>query len=58
MAVAFMLAHPYGFPRLMSSYEYNRANDYEGPPHNGDMSTASVQLNGMTCTNGWSCEHR
>ncbi|KAI8797778.1 C-type lectin domain family 4 member E [Biomphalaria glabrata] len=58
MATAFMLAHPYGMPRIMSSYEYNRANNYEGPPHNSDMSTASVQISGMICTNGWSCEHR
>ncbi|XP_055895484.1 alpha-amylase-like isoform X1 [Biomphalaria glabrata] len=58
MATAFMLAHPYGMPRVMSSYEYNRANNYEGPPHNSDMTTASVQMSGMRCTNGWSCEHR
>ncbi|XP_005103373.1 alpha-amylase [Aplysia californica] len=58
LATAFMLAHPYGFPRVMSSYEYNRANEWEGPPHNGDMSTKSVTINGMICGNGWACEHR
>ncbi|KAH9519908.1 hypothetical protein Btru_071218 [Bulinus truncatus] len=58
LATAFMLAHPYGVPRVMSSYEYNRANDYEGPPHNGDMSIKSVTLSGLSCTGGWSCEHR
>ncbi|XP_012937452.2 alpha-amylase [Aplysia californica] len=58
LATAFMLAHPYGFPRIMSSYEYNRANDWEGPPHHGDMSTKSVPINGMDCGDGWTCEHR
>ncbi|KAK0060763.1 alpha-amylase [Biomphalaria pfeifferi] len=58
LATAFMLAHPYGMPRVMSSFEYNRANDYEGPPHNGDMSIKDVTLSGMICNNGWSCEHR
>ncbi|XP_059153132.1 alpha-amylase-like [Physella acuta] len=58
LATAFMLAHPYGMSRIMSSYEYNRANNYEGPPHNDDMSIKNVTLSGMICTNGWSCEHR
>lgn len=58
LATAFMLAHPYGVPRVMSSFEYNRANDYEGPPHNGDMSIKTVTLSGLACTGGWSCEHR
>lgn len=58
MATAFMLAHPYGMPRIMSSYEYNRANSDEGPPHNGDMSIMTVGHTGMICNGGWSCEHR
>ncbi|ESO93547.1 hypothetical protein LOTGIDRAFT_178520 [Lottia gigantea] len=59
MATAFMLAHPYGFPRIMSSYEYDRQYDWIGPPHNGDMSTKDVIINSdKTCGNGWSCEHR
>lgn len=58
LATAFMLAHPYGLPRIMSSYEYNRANNWEGPPHNGDMSTKDVTVSGMICGNGWACEHK
>ena len=59
LATAFMLAHPYGVPRIMSSYEYNRANNWEGPPHNGDFSIKDVSINSdLTCGNGWSCEHR
>lgn len=47
----FMLAHPYGYPRLMSSYAFD--NTEIGPPdtavHNGDLN----------CGNGdWVCEHR
>jgi len=58
-ATAFMLAHPYGVPRVMSSYEYNRANNWEGPPHNGDYSIKDVGINSdKTCSGGWSCEHR
>ena len=59
MATAFMLAHPYGMPRIMSSFEYNRAHDYEGPPHYGDMSIKHVTYHGdLTCGGGWACEHR
>ncbi|XP_060569354.1 alpha-amylase-like [Ruditapes philippinarum] len=66
IATAFMLAHPYGFPRIMSSYRWNRnlqggddKNNWQGPPHNGDMSTQSVGINSdMTCAGDWVCEHR
>nr|BAM74656.1 alpha-amylase [Haliotis discus hannai] len=58
LATAFMLAHPYGFPRVMSSYNFNQANTDQGPPQNGDMSTKPVTINGMVCGNGWTCEHR
>lgn len=27
LAVAFMLAHPYGIPRVMSSFDFNRSAD-------------------------------
>ncbi|XP_076082685.1 alpha-amylase-like [Mytilus galloprovincialis] len=57
MATAFMLAHPYGFTRVMSSFSFGSSDD--GPPHNGDMSTKSVNLGTKTiCGNGWVCEHR
>lgn len=32
MAVAFTLAHPYGTPRIMSSYAFD--NTDQGPPQN------------------------
>uniref|UniRef100_A0A3Q2QVQ5 alpha-amylase n=1 Tax=Fundulus heteroclitus TaxID=8078 RepID=A0A3Q2QVQ5_FUNHE len=66
MAVAYMLAHPYGQARIMSSYRWNRnivngkdQNDWMGPPSNGDGSTKPVPINpDQTCGDGWVCEHR
>ncbi|XP_063317627.1 alpha-amylase [Pelmatolapia mariae] len=66
MAVAYMLAHPYGVTRVMSSYRWDRnivngqdQNDWIGPPSNGDGSTKPVTINSdQTCGNGWVCEHR
>lgn len=66
MAVGFMLAHPYGFTRLMSSYWWPRFiqdgkdfNDWVGPPSNRDGSIKPVTINANgTCGNGWICEHR
>ncbi|KAK3743676.1 hypothetical protein RRG08_030798 [Elysia crispata] len=58
MASAFMLAWPYGVSRIMSSYNYDRNNKDQGPPHNDDMSIKSVSLGGMSCGDGWICEHR
>ncbi|XP_056379398.1 pancreatic alpha-amylase-like [Hyla sarda] len=66
MGVGFMLAHPYGFTRVMSSYRWNRnwvngkdTNDWIGPPSNSDGSTKSVTINAdSTCGNDWVCEHR
>ncbi|KAK3593460.1 hypothetical protein CHS0354_020226 [Potamilus streckersoni] len=66
MATEFMLAHPYGWTRVMSSYNWDRnvqggedQNNWIGPPHNGDMSIKDVQINSdMTCGGGWACEHR
>merc|ERR1712136_145210 len=53
LANVFMLAHPYGYPKVMSSY-YFTSHD-QGPPsvpvHNG---------NTLECGSGkpWVCEHR
>ncbi|XP_076306624.1 pancreatic alpha-amylase 2a5-like [Tachypleus tridentatus] len=66
MATAFMLAWPYGFPRIMSSYSWPRhiefgkdKNDWIGPPHDDDYNTLHVIRNSdLTCGNGWVCEHR
>ncbi|KAG5285029.1 hypothetical protein AALO_G00033270 [Alosa alosa] len=66
MAVGFMLAHPNGFTRVMSSYRWDRnfvngkdQNDWMGPPSHGDGSTKPVPINpDSTCGDGWVCEHR
>jgi alpha-amylase len=49
LAVAFMLAHPYGYPLVMSSYAFE--DDQQGPP---DVSPHDAG----GCGNTWICEHR
>ena len=49
LAVAFMLAHPYGYPLVMSSYAFE--TDQDGPP---DVSP----LEAGGCDAAWVCEHR
>jgi alpha-amylase len=57
MANAFNLAHPYGYPRLMSSFEFTDSE--HGPPADASGNTVSPGFNADgTCTNGWVCEHR
>ncbi|UFS70797.1 alpha amylase C-terminal domain-containing protein [Geomonas sp. RF6] len=56
----FMLAWPYGYPQLMSSYDFSGFDD--GPPSNADGSTKNV-YNGASasqpgCFTQWKCEHR
>lgn len=53
LATIFMLAHPYGYPMVMSSYHFDNSN--QGPPHE-QVHTAS----GVNCGEGkpWACEHR
>ncbi len=46
IAHVFMLAFPYGYPEVMSSYDWT--NHDQGPP-----ATAA-----SACNNGWLCEHR
>lgn len=66
MAMGFMLAHPYGVTRVMSSYRWNRhivdgkdQNDWTGPPSYSNGSTKPVPINpDSTCGDGWVCEHR
>ncbi|XP_061183287.1 alpha-amylase-like [Saccostrea echinata] len=50
---AFMLAFPYGIPRVFSGYSYSGVMD--GPPHHGDMSTIDVKIdsNGNCILGGW-----
>ncbi|XP_070797201.1 pancreatic alpha-amylase-like [Pituophis catenifer annectens] len=66
MGVGFMLAHPYGFTRIMSSFRWPRhfengedINSWTGPPSYEDGSIKSVTINpDTTCGNDWICEHR
>ncbi|KAM3605429.1 uncharacterized protein V6R79_025564 [Siganus canaliculatus] len=66
MAVGYMLAHPYGVTRVMSSYRWERhivdgkdQNDWIGPPSYNNGSTKPVPINAAeTCDDGWVCEHR
>ena len=60
MAVAFELAWPYGYVRLMSSYRWPRdikngvdVNDWMGPP-----SKAGGKTKDVSCSDEWICEHR
>ncbi|XP_014482301.1 PREDICTED: alpha-amylase A [Dinoponera quadriceps] len=57
MAVAFMLAHNYGNPRVMSSFSFENFN--QGPPsdNNGNILSPIIHPDN-TCGNGWICEHR
>jgi alpha-amylase len=57
MATAFMLAHPYGIVRLMSSFEFNDPD--QGPPadSNGTLKSPRINPDG-SCGGGWVCEHR
>jgi len=66
MAVGFMLAWPYGFPRVMSSYYWDQniqggedRNNWMGPPHDGNYNTMSPEIKAdNSCGGGWMCEHR
>lgn len=59
MANAFMLAHPYGTIRIMSSYNFSSDNIDEGPPMDENEKILSVTSDDTgACENGWICEHR
>ncbi|MGK7886946.1 MAG: carbohydrate-binding module family 20 domain-containing protein [Crocosphaera sp.] len=64
LANVFMLAWPYGTPKVMSSYNWPRdvrcgpygckdVNDGFGPPSDGNGNTKNV-----ACFKDWVCEHR
>lgn len=57
-ATAFLLAHPLGTPRILSSYHYLDAN--QGPPRDEEdnIVPAYSSKESMSCKNGWICEHR
>jgi len=50
LATTFMLAYPYGYPMVMSSYYFD--NSDQGPNE-----FASLDANGA-CNEAWVCEHR
>jgi alpha-amylase len=52
LANVFMLAYPYGYPKVMSSYEY--ADHDQGPPSNAVHSGGAINCFGSD----WQCEHR
>ncbi|XP_050462477.1 alpha-amylase 2-like [Cataglyphis hispanica] len=56
MAIAFMLAYPYGHPRIMSSFAFTDPN--KGPPADSDGNIISPEISNGQCVNGWVCEHR
>ncbi|GAB5519573.1 MAG: carbohydrate-binding module family 20 domain-containing protein [Rhodothermales bacterium] len=58
LAMGFMLAYPYGQPRVMSSYRFE--DDAQGPPRLADGSTKPVHAgDALNCAQGeWVCEHR
>ncbi|KAL9922084.1 alpha-amylase A-like [Glossina fuscipes fuscipes] len=57
MAMAFMLAHPFGIVRIMSSFDFNDPD--QGPPTTDGTHTRSPVINSDNlCNGGWICEHR
>lgn len=57
MANVFMLAHPYGLPRLMSSFNFQRKD--QGPPADGSQNIVGRIINvDRECESPWICEHR
>jgi len=51
LANIYELAWPYGYPQVMSSYDFGTNTD-AGPP------SAGPAPSGNSCSNGWVCEHR
>ncbi|KAI1290783.1 Alpha-amylase 1 [Halotydeus destructor] len=66
MITEFMLAWPYGTPKVMSSYHWPEyiengkdKNNWIGPPHEANFDTKWVKVNpDDSCAFGWVCEHR
>ncbi|GAB4155902.1 MAG: carbohydrate-binding module family 20 domain-containing protein [Cyanobacteria bacterium J069] len=57
LANIFMLAHPYGTPLVMSSYDFGDGD--QGPPADAQGTTRSpLTANPAQCADGWICEHR
>ncbi len=62
LASVFMLAWPYGYPQVMSSYAFATGDTSKGPPSDSNGRTKNVSCISPTAasaaTNGWICEHR
>ncbi len=64
LADIFMLAWPYGYPRVMSSYAWDGVNDRMGPPSDSQGHTNDIYVDGQPDCFGdqpgqdWICEHR
>ncbi|NER82846.1 MAG: ATPase [Leptolyngbya sp. SIO1D8] len=57
LAKVFMLAHPYGKPRIMSSYQFTESD--QGPPADASGRTQTVYApDFLACQGAWICEHR
>lgn len=53
----FMLAWPYGYPKVMSSYAFSTEN--QGPPADAAGNTRGPWATGaVSCGGEWICEHR
>lgn len=61
LANVFLLAFPYGYPKLMSSYDFAAGEFDRGPPEyeNGDTKEVYNADGSMNCEGDeWICEHR
>jgi alpha-amylase len=57
LANVFMLAWPYGTPKLMSSYPFEHGD--QGPPNDqGETRPIYLEAGGDRCGDDWVCEHR
>ncbi|MDX2211706.1 MAG: alpha-amylase family protein [Oculatellaceae cyanobacterium bins.114] len=57
LANVFMLAFPYGYPQVMSSYRFNDSD--QGPPADANGNTHRVYRGEQAvCFGEWVCEHR
>ena len=57
LANVYMLAWPYGYPKIMSSYTFTDSD--QGPPSDAYGNTNDIYNNGVpNCFTDWQCEHR
>jgi alpha-amylase len=57
LANIYMLAWPYGYPQIMSSYAFS--NTDQGPPSDAAGNTRGPWASGaLSCGGEWVCEHR